>query len=54
MLLALSWFGPIGFVIVLGIGLPALWTLTFYWSDLEARRDRDANTLKDKGARTGH
>ncbi|MBZ9683210.1 hypothetical protein LB531_21365 [Mesorhizobium sp. CO1-1-2] len=48
-LLAFLWFGPVGFVLVLGIGLPALLTLTFYWSDLEARKSRGKNTLKDKG-----
>lgn len=49
MLLALYWFGPIGFVLVLGIGLPAQLALSFYWSDLEARKGRGGNTLKDEG-----
>lgn len=47
MLLALSWFGPIGFVIILGIGLPALLALTFYWSDLETRKGRGWSRFKD-------
>jgi hypothetical protein len=47
MLLALSWFGPIGFVIILGIGLPALLGLTFYWSDLETRKGREWGRFKD-------
>lgn len=49
MLLAVFWFGPVGLVLVLSIGLPALLTLIFYWSDLEARKGRGRNTLKDKG-----
>lgn len=49
MVLALYWFGPIGFVLLLGIGLPSLLALIFYWSDLETRRGRGVNTLKDKG-----
>ena len=49
MLLALYWFGPIGFVLFFGVGVLALMILMAYWSDLKARKDRGANTLKDKG-----
>ncbi|RWC31912.1 MAG: hypothetical protein EOS27_09295 [Mesorhizobium sp.] len=36
--LAYHWFGPISLFVVGGIGLPALYALTFYWGDLKARK----------------
>lgn len=49
MLQALYWFGPIGFVLVLGIGIPAILAAAYYWTDLETRKGRGWNWLKDKG-----
>ncbi|KUM23453.1 hypothetical protein AU467_08785 [Mesorhizobium loti] len=48
-ILAYQWFGLVAVIIVGGIGLPAMLALTYYWADLETRKGRGWNSLKDKG-----
>ena len=47
--LAFHWFGPVGIIIVGGIGFPAVLAVTYYMADLETRKGRGWPKPKDLG-----
>ncbi|MDX8538804.1 hypothetical protein RFM23_14370 [Mesorhizobium abyssinicae] len=48
-ILAYRWFGLVAIVIVGGVGFPALMAVVYYQADLETRKGRGWNWLKDMG-----